>query len=244
MDRLKQSYKVEFDMVDVFGRLSMNIIAQYIQKLATFHANILDIDFSDLESGEEVYWIVSRVKYNISRYPVYNDEITIETYPGGCDKLFIVKWFEIKDQNKEIIGTIVVDYLVMDAKRQRPINVRKSVEALAKLGCSYENAQVSKIPQVKSPVMEDIRKAYYSELDYNGHMNNSQYIRWSIDMLTEELLKGREIKCIEINYNSPIMCNDEIKLTLENKDGEYFISGNNVLDNKNCFNTKIVLTDI
>ncbi len=244
MERLKQSYKIDFDTVDVLGKLSINIISRYMQELAAKHATMLGVSFIDGENMPKAYWILSRVKYDIQKYPTCNEEITIETYPAGCDKLFFVRCFEIKDKDGEIIGNIIANYILMDAKKKRPIKINGSSGILAKVDYLYEGDKVGKVPPVIVPSKKEVRKAYYSELDYNGHMNNSHYIRWSIDMLTEELIKGRQIKSIEINYNSPIMCNDKVELTLENREDSYLISGNSVIDDKNYFNTRVIMSKI
>ncbi len=242
MERLKQSYKIDFDTVDVFGKLSINIISKYMQELASRHSTMLGVSFIEGDDIPQAYWILSRVKYNIHKYPTCNEEITIETYPAGCHKLFLIRCFEMKDKNGEIIGNIIADYLLMDTKRQRPIKINENSGVLAQANYLYEGEKVSKVQAVKSPLREEVRKAYYSEIDYNGHMNNSHYIRWSVDMLTEELIKGEQIKSIEINYNSPIMCNDNVKLTMENKEDYYLISGSSVINDKNYFNTRIIMS--
>lgn len=241
MERLKQSYKVDFDNIDVSGKLSINAISRYMQELAAKDASRLGISFLDGENVPQAYWILSRVKYDIQRYPVCNEDITMETYPAGCDKLFLVRCFEIKDKNEQMIGKITANYLLMDTKRNRPIKLSPNTEELAQFDYLYDGEKVAKVSGVTLPVREELRKAYYSEIDYNGHMNNSHYIRWSVDMLTEELVKGREIKSIEINYNAPIMCNSEVRLMVQDIEGGYLISGQNVISGKNYFNTEIII---
>ena len=243
MERLKESYKVDFDTLDVSGKLSINVISRYMQELAAKHATRLGVSFMDGQDTPEIYWILSRVKYDIERYPVFNEKITVETYPAGCDKLFIIRCFEIKDINEIVIGKITANYLLMDVKKQRPIKISSNVGELAKFNFLYEGEKVNKVPLVKYPCREETRQVYYSELDYNGHMNNSNHIRWSIDMVTDELMNGKEIKSIEVNYNAPIMCGDKVKLMLQNKNDIYLISANNILSDKNYFNSKITISN-
>ena len=243
MDKLIKRYKVDFDVIDVSGKLSINVISRYMQELAAEHATKLGISFVAYGRKSEYYWILSRVKYDIQEYPIFNDKIIIETYPAGYDKLFLVRKFEIKKMTGELIGEITANYLIMDAVKKRPVKIEKCITSLSKLNCMYEGTKVGKVQKVINPIKQEVRKAYYSEIDYNGHMNNSQYIRWAVDMLTDKLINGINIKSLEINYNKSVMCNDEIKLSLEDvKDNKYLISGDSLDGVNNYFVVQIVLS--
>jgi hypothetical protein len=48
------------------------------------------------------------------------------------------------------------------------------------------------------------RKAAYSDIDYNGHVNNARYIQWIQDAVPPELLEGAEKIRLDINYLNEI----------------------------------------
>jgi hypothetical protein len=48
------------------------------------------------------------------------------------------------------------------------------------------------------------RRAAYSDIDYNGHVNNARYIQWIQDILENEDLERARRMRLDINYLSEI----------------------------------------
>lgn len=245
MTRLKEHYQVDFDVLDFNGKLSINGLSSYMQTVAAKHATKLGINFYKSGEKQVYYWILARVKYEVHRYPRWEDQVALETYPGGHDKLFAVRLFDLTDAKGQLIGRITGDYLLMDAQKGRPVKIKGAPGPLAVLDFPYEGEKLERIPLPEEILGEDIRKAYYSELDLNGHMNNAHYIRWSVDMLPLELLKTSEIKSLQINYNTSVTYGVEVKIVIgKNKEGHYVIAGNSLDGQINYFTAEMILRPI
>ena len=245
MNRLREVYQVDFDVVDFMGKLSINGLSSYMQTIAAKHATKLGVNF--YKSGEKpsCYWILSRVKYEIFSYPKWEDQVTLETYPGGHDKLFAVRLFNLINAQEELIGRITGNYLLMDAERGRPMRIKGAEGPFAVLDFPYEGEKIDRINPPETIVKEEVRKAYYSEIDLNGHMNNAHYIRWSVDMLPLELLREYEIESLQINYNTSITYGVQVKLVMgQNEEGHYLIAGNSLDDTVNYFTSEIRLRKV
>ena len=240
---LKEKYKVPFDNIDFTGKINMNGISSYMQIIAANHASILGFNYyKNGESMPEYYWIISRVKYVIDQYPLWEEEFTITTYPGGYDKLYAVRCFDLCTVEGKPIGKIIGDYLLMDVKKQRPARIKGAQGNLACLDFPYEGEKLEKLRLPETHNLEQIRCAYYSELDLNGHMNNAHYVRWIVDALPLELLKAHEISSLEINYNTSITYGVNVKVCLSQQDPlNYMIYGNSLDDETNYFIAKVAL---
>ncbi|MEE1073236.1 MAG: thioesterase [Cellulosilyticum sp.] len=245
--RLRETYQVQFDSIDFAGKMSLNGICNYMQIIAAHHASNLGFNYYKNSTMPEYYWILSRVKYVIDTYPTWEDEIQIETYPGGCEKLFAVRLFDICDIEGKKLGYIIGDYILMDAAKKRPARIKGNTGSLAFLDFPYEGES---LPKLKVPrkgesyevLNRERRKAYYSEMDLNGHMNNAHYVRWTLDMLPLELLKEKEVSSLEINYNTSITYGTEVEiiLTLDERDG-YMVYGNSLDGETNYFAARVCL---
>ena len=245
MTRLKEHYQVDFDVLDFNGKLSINGLSSYMQTVAAKHATKLGINFYKSGEKQVYYWILSRVKYEVYTYPIWEDQVALETYPGGHDKLFAVRLFDLTDAKGEVIGRITGDYVLMDAGKGRPVKIKGAPEPLAVLDFPYEGEKLDRIPLPEEILVEDIRKAYYSELDLNGHMNNAHYIRWTVDMLPLEILKENEIVSLQINYNTSITYGVETKIIIgKNEAGNYLVAGNSLDGSVNYFTAEIILRKI
>lgn len=245
--RLRENYKVQFDSVDFNGYLSINGVSSYMQIIAGNHASILGFNYYINQGVPDYYWILSRVKYVINEYPKWEDEIQIETYPGGYEKLFAVRMFDLYNKQGNKIGYIIGDYILMDAHKKRPARI-KGNETLAFLNFPYEGELLAKLKAPTGDIRNEAlhiekRKAYYSELDLNGHMNNAHYVRWIADMFGVEQFESYEIAELEINYNVSITYGTEVEVFLlqEQDEDHYTICGNSLDGTVQYFISKVQL---
>jgi hypothetical protein len=56
------------------------------------------------------------------------------------------------------------------------------------------------------------RAPAYSDIDYNGHLNNARYIQWLQDITPPEVLEGAEQMRLDINYLSEVKYGDTLDL--------------------------------
>ncbi|MGL6174928.1 MAG: acyl-[acyl-carrier-protein] thioesterase, partial [Cellulosilyticaceae bacterium] len=202
IEKYTKSFKVNFRDVDLRMKLRMSSLVDYMQEIAGEHAYELGLNFFGQE--QEVYWIVSRAKMHLEEYPNWEETITMKTYPAGIDKLFAVRRFDIYNEAGKEIGYIIGNYILLDSVTNRPVRPTGLEGPIAKLCYPYEGES---LPKLKAPVsveMEDSRKARYSEVDINGHMNNAHYVRWAIDMMSSEELGRKAVQSIQTNYTTSI----------------------------------------
>lgn len=242
--RLKEAFLVDFDVIDFSGKMSIHGLSNYMQMIASHHANELEFNFYKNGNDAGLFWIISKVKYVMESYPKWDEKITIETYPGGYDKLYAVRLFDICNDAGQKIGYIIGDYLLMDSEKLRPVRIKGGQGALKILDFPYEGEKLQKLKEPDEIIKEERRKAYYSEMDLNGHMNNSHYVKWAMDMLPLELIKNFEVSSLEINYNASIQYGAEVKMLFgRNKSGTYIVSGSSVEEGKNYFIAEIKLQE-
>ena len=65
----------------------------------------------------------------------------------------------------------------------------------------------------------------YTDLDANGHVNNTRYADWLCNTLGIELMKEYEPACIILNYNHEVLPGHIITLHRILKENEYRLSG-------------------
>lgn len=240
--KLRETYKVQFDMIDYTGKMSINGLSSYMQIIAGNHASILGFNYYKNSSTPEYYWILSRVKYEVETYPKWEDTVQMETYPGGYDKLYAVRLFDLYNEAGQKIAHIIGDYVLMDAKTNRPVKIKGSTGILAFLDFPYEGENLKKLKLPKEAIKVEKRKARYSEMDLNGHMNNAHYVRWTVDSLPIDVLEVNEISSLEVNYNAGITYGIEVNVALaQDEEGNFIVYGNSLDDTKNYFVSKVVL---
>jgi hypothetical protein len=56
------------------------------------------------------------------------------------------------------------------------------------------------------------RKAAYSDIDYNGHVNNTRYIQWVQDTIAPGILEAAARMRLDINYLSEVKFGETVEI--------------------------------
>lgn len=240
--QLKEQYEVQIDDIDFSSQMTLIGLAKYMQNIAVHHAAELGYDYYKDGIEPKYYWILSRVKYVMHKSIKWQEQFSLTTYAGGCDKLFAVRLFDIKDKHDQPIGHIIGDYILIDTEKKRPTRIMTKESAVEVLNFKYEGEHLDKLAPPQNIIAKEKRKARYSEIDVNGHMNNTQYIKWILDMLPLEVHKEKEIETLQINYNTSIMYQDEVEVVIGHAEDEGYLIAGMSLDGKiNYFTAHMML---
>lgn len=77
----------------------------------------------------------------------------------------------------------------------------------------------------------------YSDLDINGHTNNSRYVVWAMDCLPNEVTDS-PVKDLYINFVKETLPGDKVQLCAQNDGSAWFIEGK--VSDRTCFLVKAV----
>ena len=67
----------------------------------------------------------------------------------------------------------------------------------------------------------ETRKVRYSDVDLNGHLNNTKYIDYILDVHDSEFYKKNRISHFVINYDKELMDNNLFNLYSNSSNPEY-----------------------
>jgi acyl-ACP thioesterase len=187
-----RTFPLEFDAVDRLGGLSLAKAFVYFQDAATFHAEELGCGKSDTEKVGQG-WVLSRQDVYMESRPRYKDPVTVRTWPRGAEKLFAVRDYDIRNAQDKPVVRARSGWLILDLKSRRPLRVAPLMQNLPlNEGLDALPVEERVIPSLKAnPALVKVaeRKASYSDMDSNGHMNNARYVEWIQDITEPALLE-------------------------------------------------------
>ncbi len=96
-----EQFKVRSYQMDTKARLSLTSIAGYLQESAGNHAAANGFGYQDmLKSG--VLWVLTRMKINVQKFPLWSDELVLSTWVVSREKFFSRRDFEIRSKQGEL----------------------------------------------------------------------------------------------------------------------------------------------
>ncbi|RKQ35619.1 acyl-[acyl-carrier-protein] thioesterase [Oceanobacillus halophilus] len=239
----KKNYHIDLRDVDFTKRLKWSTLFSYFQEVASLSAADLGAGIDKLEEKYGVAWILMRIRVEIERMPKWDEQITIETWPQEPGRLEFERDFIVRDQNGESIIRAISAWVIMDLKERklkRPAHISLTYPSVVE-----ERAIDYKLKRLK--VTDRLETAYkkvigYSDVDFNGHLNNSKYVDFIMDCFPIEQHKAHEIKAMEVNFNQEALPGDSIILKKDTSDvvsKQIYIEGLNEKEDKVVFKAKL-----
>jgi len=83
------------------------------------------------------------------------------------------------------------------------------------------------------------RGVCYSDLDVNGHMNNTRYIDWICDALGTEAMREKGLSRLQVNYIAEAQPGEMLELSMKRAGEDILLAGRRASDQKTVFESSV-----
>jgi acyl-ACP thioesterase len=237
----KECYKLRTFDVDLTNHVKISSIFNFMQESAANSAASLGFGYDQL-IDDQLFWVLSRAKIEIISLPSLGDEIRIETWPRGLDKIFALRDFLIYDSNNNLVAMATTSWLMIDGKTKRPLRTDIMSNRLPQIEATNAIAEAcGKIETQPNPEFISEVKVGYTDIDINQHLNNVRYIEYILNCFPTDTYRNNSINRLQVNFLSESRYNDQIRL-YKAKTGEeaslFYIEGTNQ-NNQKVFQASI-----
>lgn len=179
-----QSFIVDNNSTDRFGRMKPSAILSYVQEVAGKHFDILDRSL-DSVGQKGLFWAVIRHRVQIHRLPAAGETITLETWPMPTTRVAYPRSTVAYDADGNILFRSLCLWVLMNLDTRAMILPGKSGISVPGTVRGLELANPNSL-MPKMLMNTQPRTVRYSHLDVNGHMNNTHYLDWAEDLLPSQ----------------------------------------------------------
>lgn len=224
--QFEKEYRVHVYDTGPDGRVSLTSLFNYMQDIASDHAEKLGFGRDDLMRDNR-FWVLSRMYAEICVWPLWEDSIILKTWPNGTDRLFALRNYEVKYPDGKHIAYGTSSWLIIDHTTKK---VQRPEAALSHFSRNFKPAAsplryASKLEPVnENPYESALFRVKISDLDVNLHTNNVRYLQWIYDTYDLSFVMKNVPQSAEINYLSESLFNDEVFIKTEadkNNEGFY-----------------------
>jgi len=257
VDVWQETYPVRFGVIDKSDRLTLDSMFQFFQEAAISHAENLEVGREDMFRKSQG-WVLSRISVMVDRRPNYGETITVRTWPRGGEKLFALRDFDIRDKDDIPVVSARSGWLIVDLEKRRPVRPQAVMDNLPQNtglnALAWGPAAISENSNLKktetaaegATVRGTERKALYTDVDYNGHVNNVRYVQWIEDSIEPQQLERASKMRLDINYTSEILYGEAIELLsapIEDENGAnaFAFEGRKTENNQTAFRAELRL---
>lgn len=239
-----EKFRVKNYEVDHNGFFKPFSFLNHAQEMANVHAQSLGFGYDNLIASG-VVWVLSRIHVKFDRLPLWKEELSIETWHKGNDRLFGFRDYSVKDKRDiEIISAtsswLIIDYKTRKLQRIETLIGNEFKGALAKHAIEEPASKIAKPSQLK---LCNSKVVSISDIDINQHTNNARYLEWAIDSIDPEISTKAKIKKLWMNFNNESLLGEKIELyynqqKTQDSSLEIYVEGKR--ENISIFQVKII----
>ena len=211
------SHRKEFHIrpteVDRYGRLKPSAMLLYIQQTAGEHSDSFDLTYDAL-AQRGIFWAVIRHKIEVTRLPMENEKITLETWPMPTTRVAFPRSTVAYDEQGNVLFRSICLWILMDLNNRSMLVPGKSgVNVEGFIRGDELSTPKSLLPMALKETIS--RQVVFSDLDRNGHMNNARYLDWVQDLLPSEYHRDHPLKELTMCYINEALETQKLDLNWE-----------------------------
>ena len=215
---------------DLNDNLRPASVLDMFQDIAARHAEVLGCGYLPMLKKNRL-WVLLRNHYEVVKYPYYTQELVISTWPKQ-GRLDFDRSYLLTDKDGEVYIKGISKWCVIDATTRRLVKdtgVEYPEQCPLELACAP--AQKLVLPESGERCASFV--AGNSDLDHNGHMNNTRYA----DILHDALERHEVIRELDFNYMHELAPGDCLDVYRHREDDVIYVWGVRA-DSVACFLAK------
>ena len=220
----KKEFTVQHIHLDGLGRIKPSAMLHFIMRTVSAQCTQLGVSWDDIRPLGLI-WVVGRSRLQVLRAPRLNEKLIVETWPMPATRSAYPRAALVKNDKGEELYRCTTLWALMNKETRRlvlPANGGISVPSLV-----VGNELPVPGSFAAQPLGEmDQRKVCFSELDLNGHMNNTKYLDWVADLLPSSFHADHIFRDVTICYLSEAREGQTVQMSLNHlQDGTLQVDG-------------------
>ena len=208
-----QNFHITDNCVDRFGKLKLSTLLYFAQEVAGRHFDRIAMTYEQLaEKG--MFWAIIRQRVQITRLPKSGETIRVETWPMPNTRVAFPRHVAAYDEKGQELFRVISLWVLMDLETRAMVLPGKSGIALPGTTQGNELPPPSSLP-AKNLLNHRNRTVCFSDLDRNGHMNNTKYLDWIADLLPSDFHAQHSPSAFTVCYLSEAREGQELTLSWE-----------------------------
>jgi len=226
--------------LDFNGKIKLSAILRMVHIAADVNANELGIGFATL-FPLKMSFVLQRFGLKIHRMPMYDEVVTIRTWPADMARGTFIRNGDMYDQNGKKIMEWSSLWILFDLANRsilKPSALPIEVPTMTGIAVDVKPEKVNVSQGDMQACHQHIHTVRYADVDTNMHMNNSIYG----DLIGNAVFASEgveEWKEVQINYLGETRLDEEIKITTYKDDNSFLVVG--LAQERMSFAAKIIV---
>jgi len=212
MEKYQEQISIKSYHTNQYGQASISSLFNILIEAAWAHAQVMDWGYDSLKSNN-LFWVLSRMYFQVEKYPAWQDRITLNTWSAGTDGMYAYREYILENDKGEVILRASSAWLILDMETRKIFRLSEFRDTFPKRIDPNACRAPKRIKPDVHPEIMNYFPVLFSELDINKHFNSVKYVERVLDDFGIDFLNNHEPAELEVNYLKEGQAGDRIAVT-------------------------------
>ncbi|HPR32513.1 MAG TPA: thioesterase [Prolixibacteraceae bacterium] len=208
--KFSEDFVVRSYHTDLHRQLTIPKLCSFFQDIAGNHTVACGVGWEVMQE-QNVFWVLSRLKIDVTELPVWRQKIRVSTWSMGSDGLFAFRNFRVEDAFGNTMVKAVSMWLMVNTETRRLVRPDDYMRDFPLCTEKLFDTEPEKLPMPNNPCFSEAAAVSFTETDMNRHMNNVCYIERILNTCDFDFLLGHSISGFQINFLKEAVPGDRLK---------------------------------
>ena len=208
--------------VNLHRVLRTSTLFELMQEASIRHTEELGMG-REMTLDRGLLWMVTHQQAEITRIPLYDERITLESWPGKTMHLLFPRFYRILDEQGQVLLRASSLWALVDSGTRRMVFPDRHGIVIE----GVETGEEAALPATPRRAAGGEARAFtvpFSYVDLNGHMNNTRYFDLAEDLIPAAA-EGRQLCRASVEYACEARLGERLSIGVEEDGGRFYISG-------------------
>ncbi len=239
----KTAYQWDFPVstaeVDMFDRLKISALMKRQQEIGELHLIEFGTSSDKMREEQGIAFIFTKMNIKVTRLPKSKENVTLTTWCSGLKGVRFTRNYVLRDELGVVLTEAKAEVTAIDLNTRKIVRPRE-INGFQDFLYNEDLENTCPYPE-KLTFFSESDKTYsrdvrFSDIDFNGHVNNTVYADISFDALPIKALENA-IKGFEINFINEAVLGETVEVSVSSDDDGLMVSGKT--DAHDCFAVKL-----
>lgn len=220
------TYHIDTRDLDCFDHCRPSAVLGYLQDVAGLAAEDFGGANPQMIAKYHHCWMLARMRFTLERPLHLHDALELKTWHRGGDSAVMYRDTDLLVDGKPV-GEALASWVLADLDTRALARMSTFSEFQGTDGGALNRATRLQALRLPSDLPEvERRRLHYSDLDANGHVNNTRYADLVCDALTLQAAStGAFVTELRLNYLKECRAGEVLALKADWRDGAGLVSG-------------------
>ncbi|MEG1432541.1 acyl-[acyl-carrier-protein] thioesterase [Eubacterium sp.] len=182
-------------------QLSPVAAMNYFQQSSQEQSEALGVGLEVMEAAG-LAWFLVKYDVRFMEYPVFNQEITVETEAIAFHGFAAHRRFAIRDQGGRVMIEADTEWMLIDTESGRLRRMESVPQNVVYQAGDQTDFNLRRLTKISDWTEEKQFQVRYLDIDFNTHVNHVKYLAWALEILPLEEVKSMALSQVKIIYKN------------------------------------------